>query len=207
MASGQDQGAQGSKFKDQSSKFQDQGSKFKDQGSKFQDQGTKFQGPEGSAQPPVSTARPEQAGKRASLLVDSVSISSVESVKVDTTHLEADVKPLEQEDLERYWREAAVELELEELMGNATVRVGEHHGRFEVDAQTTYFADEFKPHKIEVLEAIRKRTGMRLLDCRVNPMFVEQTEKAYSPEDKYKVMMERNARIASMRHLFPEIDY
>lgn len=131
----------------------------------------------------------------------------MEDVKIDATRLEADVKPLEQEDLERYWHEAAVELELEELMGNAKVRVGEHHGRFEVDAQTTYFADEFKPHRIDVLEAIRKRTGMRLLDCRVNPMFVEQTGRAYSPEDKYKVMMERNAEMGSMRHLFPEIDY
>ena len=141
------------------------------------------------------------------LLVGSISLSAVEDVKVTPTRLEAEVKPLTQEDLDRYWQETAAELHLEELMGKATVRVGEHHGRFEVDAQTTYFADDFKPHKIEVLEVLRKKTGMRLLDCRVNPLFVSQEEKVYSPEDKYSTMLQSNPKISGLRHLFPEVDY
>lgn len=147
------------------------------------------------------------AGGPGPKLVGSISIKAVTSVKPEPTRLQAEVKPLTQEDLERYWDEAATELGLVEVMKNATVRMGEHIGRFEVDAQTTYFADEFRSHKIDVLESLRKKTGMQLLDCRVNPLFIEQDEKAYSPDDKYNAMLEENHHLATFRKLFTEIDY
>ena len=141
-------------------------------------------------------------------LVGSVSIkAATANIVAPQPHLQAEVKPLTQEDLERYWKETAAELHLEEVMKNATVRIGEHIGRFEVDATTTYFADEFREHKIDVLESLRKKTGMKLLDCRVNPLFVEQNEKVYSPDDKYNAMLKENQHLALLRKLFPEIDY
>ena len=136
----------------------------------------------------------------------SISIAGVKP-KVEVPRLQADVKPLTQEVLERYWQEAADELGLQETMQAATPRLGEHVGRFEVDAQTVWFADDFRPHKIDVLEALRRRTGMRMLDCHVNPMFVAEEEKAYSPDDKYAAMLQRNGQLAAMRRIFPEIDY
>lgn len=139
--------------------------------------------------------------------MDSVSIKSVGEVKVQPAAPKVDVKPLTQEDLERYWNEVSAELELTEIMKNATVRMGEHTGCFEVDAQTTYFADEFRSHKIEVLEAMRRKSGMGMLNCKVNPMFVEENAKAYNPDDKYNAMLQHNPNLASLRHLFTEIDY
>ena len=126
---------------------------------------------------------------------------------MEPTKLQAVVKPLTEEDLTRYWQETAEELKLQEVMKNAAVRVGEHVGRFEVDATTTYFVDEFRSHKIDVLERMRKKTGMQMLDCRVNPLFVAQDEKVYSPDDKYNAMLEDNRQLAALRKLFPEIDY
>lgn len=140
-------------------------------------------------------------------LVDSISIKSVAEVKVGPTKIQAEVKPLTEEDLTRYWHETAEELGLQDVMKNATVRVGEHVGRFEVDATTTYFVDEFRSHRIDVLEQMRKKTGMQMLDCRVNPLFVAQEEKVYSPDDKYNAMLEENRHLATLRKLFPEIDY
>lgn len=139
--------------------------------------------------------------------MDTVSIKSVVDVKVEAAVPQVEVKPLTQEDLERYWKEVAAETGLTDVMKNATVRMGEHVGRFEVDAQTTYFADEFRSHKIEVLEAMRKKTGMKMLDCKVNPMFVAQDEKVYNPDDKYNAMLQSNPNLAALRHLFTEIDY
>ena len=121
--------------------------------------------------------------------------------------LEAEVKQLTQEDLETFWKEVAAGLNLEELMKNATVKLGEQHGTIEIDAQTTYFHEEFKPHKTEVLEALRAKTGMRMLDCKVNQLFVGKDDVVYSPDEKYKVMLQANPAMLSMRKLFPNIDF
>lgn len=121
--------------------------------------------------------------------------------------LEAEVKQLTQEDLETFWKEVAAELNLEELMKNATVKLGEQHGTIEIDAQTTYFHEEFKPHKTEVLEALRAKTGMRMLECKVNQLFVGKDDVVYSPDEKYKVMLQANPAMLSMRKLFPNIDF
>ena len=51
------------------------------------------------------------------------------------------------------------------------------------------------------------RTGMRMLDCKVNQLFVSKEEVTYSPDDKYKAMVEKNPHLAELRKLFPMIDY
>lgn len=112
-----------------------------------------------------------------------------------------------QEDLERYWQEVADELELKELMKDGLVKLGEHHGTIEVDAQTTWFHEDFKAHKMEVLEALREKTGMKMLDCKVNQLFVGKDEVIYSPDEKYKAMLQSNPDMLAMRKLFPNIDF
>ena len=150
----------------------------------------------------MSTEKPDLSG-----LVGGIGIGNLPGVKVSSPRLQAEVKPLTQEDLEKYWHETGEELGLADVMKNGTVRLGEQTGRFEVDATTTYFVDEFRSHKIDVLERMRKKTGMQMLDCRVNPLFVAQDEKVYSPDDKYNAMLEDNRQLAALRKLFPEIDY
>lgn len=122
-------------------------------------------------------------------------------------HISIEVKPLTVETLAQYWKEAAVELGLEELMAEGIPRLGEYQGCFEVDAQTVSFAEEFKSHKIDVMEFFRSRTGMRTLDCKVNPRFVEKTEVIYTPDDKYAAMVAANAAMEELRGLFPLLDY
>lgn len=141
-----------------------------------------------------------------SLLGGSISIN-VAPVKVERPQIQAEVKPLTQEDLERYWQEAGEGLELTEVLQNATVRLGEKPGLIEIDAQTTWFADEFRQHRIKVLEFLREKSGMKMLDCKVNPMFVGKDEVIYSPDQKYNVMLENNPRLSALRRLFPQIDY
>ena len=126
---------------------------------------------------------------------------------MDVPKLQADVKPLTQEDLGHYWNEVAAELNLQELMKDAVVRLGEQHGTIEIDAQTTYFHTEFKPHKTAVLEALRAKTGMKMLDCRVNQLFVGKEDVIYSPDEKYKAMLQNNPNMLAMRKLFPNIDF
>ena len=128
-------------------------------------------------------------------------------MKATKPKLKAEVKQLTQEDLERYWNEVATELQLTELMKDATVKLGEQHGTIEIDAQTTYFHEDFKPHKTDVLEALRAKTGMRMLDCKVNQLFVGKDEVIYSPDEKYKAMLQENPSMLAMRKLFPNIDF
>ena len=118
-----------------------------------------------------------------------------------------EVKPLTDEDLKQYWSEAAEKLELIELMSEGIPYLGEQPGLIEVDAQTVSFFDEFKPHKIDVMEFLRAKTGMKMLDCKVNPRFVEKQEVIYSPDDKYKAMVAANPKLAELRKMFPNLDY
>ena len=142
-----------------------------------------------------------------SLLAGSISIGSIKPVKSEAPKLKTEVKPLTQEDLERYWKEAGEELGLQELLGYATVKMGERPGLIEIDAKSVSFHDEFKPHRIEVMEALRKRAGMPMLNCKVNPMFIEKDDVLYSPSDKYYAMVKQNPRLIALRKLFPIIDY
>lgn len=154
---------------------------------------------------PAASSAAQPLGK-GSLLGGSISIN-VAPVKVERPQIQAEVKPLTQEDLERYWQEAGEGLELTEVLQNATVRLGEKPGLIEIDAQTTWFADEFRQHRIKVLEFLREKSGMKMLDCKVNPMFVGKDEVIYSPDQKYNVMLENNPRLSALRRLFPQIDY
>ena len=121
--------------------------------------------------------------------------------------LQTEVKPLTQEDLDRYWQDAADELDLKVLMEKGKPRLGERNGCIEIDAQTTYFHDEFKPHRIEVMELLRKKSGMPMLECKVNPLYIEKDEVVYSPQDKYNAMLKANPHLVELRKIFPQIDY
>ncbi len=151
-------------------------------------------------------SHPATQPKKGPLLSGSININ-VGPVKVERPQIKAEVKPLSQEDLERYWQEAGDALELTEVLKNATVHLGEKAGLIEIDAQTTWFADEFRQHRIKVLEYLREKSGMRMLDCKVNQLFVGKDEVVYSPDQKYNVMLENNPRLSVLRRLFPQIDY
>lgn len=112
-----------------------------------------------------------------------------------------------EEDLTAYWQEAGEALTLKELLSEGVPHLGEKQGVFEVDAQSVTFHEDFKQHKIDVMEFLRKKTGMKLLDCKVNQLFVNKDEVIYSPDDKYAAMLEKNPQMAELRKLFPMIDY
>lgn len=151
-----------------------------------------------SKQPPL------RGGSR---LAGSISISMSNIPKVEVPKIVAEVKPLVQEDLERYWKEAGEELGIANLLKDATVRLGERTGCIEVDAQTTYFHEEFKSHRTAVLETLRSKSGMKMLECKVNQLFVGKDEVIYSPEEKYKTMLEANPQLQGLRKLFPNVDF
>lgn len=126
---------------------------------------------------------------------------------MEAPKLQTDVKPLIQSDLEKYWNEIADELDLKLLMEKGVPKLGEHSGCIEIDAQSTYFHDEFKPHRIDVMELLRKKCGMPMLECKVNPLYLEKDEVIYSPQEKYKAMLQINPKLVELRKVFPQIDY
>ena len=144
---------------------------------------------------------------KGSLLAGAVNIANLKAATPRTQHtLQAEVKPLTQEDLERYWRQAASELGLEELMQAANPRLGDTQRIIEIDATQTYFHDDFKPHRIAVMESLRRQSGMPMLDCRVNPLYVDSERLLYSPQEKYDAMLQQNPKLVELRKLFPQIE-
>ena len=154
--------------------------------------------------PPVEPRRAVPSG--AGLLAGGISIGNLQPQKA-AAPVVVEAKPLLQEDLERYWNEAAASLRLEELLAAAKPQLGDHPGVIDIIATTTWFADEFKAHRTEVMQELRKASGHPMLDCKVTPMFVEDDEVVYSPVDKYNKMLERNPGMAGLRKLMPNIDY
>ena len=140
-------------------------------------------------------------------LPGSFSIKSTATIQATPPSIAVKVKSLNEEDLKQYWNEAAEKLGIVDIMKDGMPYLGEQTGLIEVDAQTVSFSDEFKPHKIEVMEFLRDKTGMKMLDCKVNPRYIEKTEVIYSPEDKYKAMLAANPNLVELRKLFPNIDY
>ncbi len=120
--------------------------------------------------------------------------------------VQVEAKPIVQADIERYWKETAEELNLADLMSAATVGLSENHRVVDITATETCFAADFRPHRIEVMQRLREKTGMPMLDCNVIPLFVSKDTIIYTAEEKYRAMLERNPHLAEMRKLFPEID-
>ena len=154
---------------------------------------------------PVS--RPTAGQSRPAPILGGISIKSAQTKVEPVQHIEVDVRPLTEEDLAAYWKEAGEKLGLQELLAEGIPHLGEKSGCFEVDAQSVSSHEEFKPHKIDVMEFLRGKTGMKLLDCKVNQLFVSKDEVVYSPDDKYKAMVEKNPQLAELRKLFPNINY
>ncbi|MBR1766821.1 MAG: hypothetical protein IJ745_07280 [Bacteroidales bacterium] len=135
----------------------------------------------------------------------SIKASSIRQAPVE--HITVEVKELTEADLKTYWQEAGEALGLSEILADGLPKMGERPGLFEVDAQSVAFLQNFRPHKVDVMEFMRKKTGMKMLDCKVNPLFVEKTEVIYSPDDKYAAMLAANPSLAELRKLFPMVDY
>lgn len=173
--------------------------------------------PKNEAVPPAPQPQPSDdiAPKKAavhsegnaSLLQGSISLSIQPIPSVVKPVLQSEQKPLEQEDLERYWEEIGEELDLHGILKDSIVRLSEHVGVIEIDAQTTHFHEDFKPHSTAVMEALRAKSGMKMLECKVNQMYVDEQQMIYSPEHKYDVMLKANSAMAMMRQIFPDIDY
>ena len=156
---------------------------------------------------PLSAPQSPISAPRGPRLAGSISIKATAIPRAELPNLQAEVEPLTQERLDSLWQQAAKECDLEEMMAQGKPTLGEYPGQFRVESLATWFADEFKPHKIDVLECMRRETGMRMLDCKVVPLFVEKGEMIYSPDAKYNAMLERNPQLFELRKLFPMIDY
>ena len=163
-----------------------------------------------AAAAPVQATAPKAATiaapRQGSLLSNSISIKMPPPPAPVRQKVQVESKPLTQEDLERYWQEAADELDLKELLGAAKVHLGESQRIVDVEATETWFAQDFRPHRTDVMELLRKKSGMPLLECNVIPLFVSKETIIYSAEDKYKAMLELNPQLVALRKLFPEID-
>ena len=120
--------------------------------------------------------------------------------------VQVEAKPLTQEDLEHYWQETAEELDITELMAAAKVQLSDNPRIIDIEATETWFAGDFRPHRIDVMQRLREKSGMPMLECNIKPMFVTKGTVIYTAEEKYKAMLQVNPKLASLRHLFPEID-
>ncbi len=161
------------------------------------------------AQHQAGAVKSERTGAQAVPTLTSISIKATVQPQqaAPVSSIVADVKPLTEEDLTAYWQEAGEKLGLQELMAEGKPMLGEHTGFIDIEALSVTFHEDFKSHKIDVMEFLRKKTGMKTLDCKVQQLFVKKDDVLYSPDDKYAALLESNPAMAELRKLFPALDY
>lgn len=136
------------------------------------------------------------------------SISIKPSAARPTASIPSEVKELTQEILENYWREvyeASDDAKLRLLMENKSLELREH-GLFYIIADNSLFETEFKPYLVQVLQQLRHKTQMPLLNCKVIVHLPEKQAMLYNANEKYAELLRRNPNLANMRELFQEID-
>ncbi|MBQ9417568.1 MAG: hypothetical protein IJU19_03205 [Bacteroidales bacterium] len=154
-----------------------------------------------------ATGEPLPRKVAASRLAGAISINLKDIPRVEPPKVQVEVKPLTQADLEKYWEEAAAELNLQELLKDGKPSLGEQVGVVVIDAQTTHFHEDFRPHSTAVMQLLRQKSGMKMLECKVNQLFVERDARIYSPDSKYEAMLQTNSNLATLRRLMPDIDF
>lgn len=123
----------------------------------------------------------------------------------------ADGKQLTQETLQHYWDTLMEQLdegdkELHDILeGHAVEWRGDD--RFDIIADSTYFEEEFRPHRVTLLERLRQLTRRPQLNCQTRVVYVEKEKSAYAPRDKYDRLQAINPTLDTFRVLFPEIDF
>lgn len=119
--------------------------------------------------------------------------------------------PLTQDSLQQYWNTLIGDLQesnkaLHDLLANRTIEYKDND-LFDIVADSSYFEEEFRPHRVAVLERLRHMSRRPNVNCQVRVEYVETEYAAYIPRDKYEVMQATNPQIASFRVVFPEIDF
>ncbi len=141
-----------------------------------------------------------------------VSIKSTkEAAVVEDKRPERAEKQLTQESLEQYWQQMLLSRQ------QSTPRIAELFENVKIELQqdnvivlytvNTYLEVELKPYAVDVLEELRKSSGVSELNYRVEVEYEATEAVPYTPHEKYDAMMLANPVIAELRKLLPEIDY
>lgn len=75
-----------------------------------------------------------------------------------------------------------------------------------IHTKNAYLGVELRPYMVELLEWMRKASGMPDLNSRVEVEYEEQKVLVYSATDKYQVMSDENPQLHELRKLLPDID-
>lgn len=78
---------------------------------------------------------------------------------------------------------------------------------FVIKTYDGYFENEFKKVQMQVLEDLRARTSMPLLNCRVELLVKEVDSLPVSPLEKFEAMKELNPALELLHKYFPKIDF
>lgn len=122
-----------------------------------------------------------------------------------------EAKPINQQLLEQYWADAMDHFEPDWPKMVASVRTRklriEDPDNFVVEVPNSFITAEVKPHLMQLLDFLRRRSGRPELNCRCQVVYEETKEAViYSARDKYDVMLNANPMLATFKVLFPEVD-
>lgn len=140
-----------------------------------------------------------------------ISIKPTAVASVVSSEPEQVGEPLTLETLTGHWQAMLEAMrtdlpKLADMLGDKELRI-DKEDHFLIVVSNSYFEAEIKPYLIRMLKYLRTRSHRPMLNCRVEVEYVEHESVAYSPRDKYDVMLAANPNLETFRILFPEVDY
>ena len=119
-----------------------------------------------------------------------------------------------QQELEKQWNELAeikklTNVDMYSAMNNRELHLVDEEN-FEVIVNNSIFENRLKQFRVDILEALRYRTGIQDLNfsVKVVPLFDENETKLFTVKDKFEAMCKVNPAIVRLRNnIFQDIDF
>ncbi|MBR1799664.1 MAG: hypothetical protein IJ761_07230 [Bacteroidales bacterium] len=138
------------------------------------------------------------------MLSKSISIKTSTSATPIITQPQ-ELHDLTQSELEQLWQNAGKALGISNLLANAVLQLQDNN-HFIIEAQDTLFDHDFRPHRVQVLQHMRKESGMQLLDCSIKVRYVEKDIPIHTKEEKFAALVAINPAVIELRKLLPDIE-
>ena len=106
----------------------------------------------------------------------------------------------------KYSESIEEDVNLQFAMSQATIEINDNR-LFTVTSDNSYMETTIKRNRRNILDFMRKKTGIKLLDFLTSVTKQEHQKVVYNPTDKFEYLKEKNSLMVNLRKTFKNIDF
>lgn len=106
----------------------------------------------------------------------------------------------------KYSESIEEDVNLQFAMSQATIEINDNR-LFTITSDNSYMETTIKRNRRNILDFMRKKTGIKLLDFLTSVTKQEHQKVVYNPTDKFEYLKEKNSLMVNLRKTFKNIDF